>query len=312
MAEAVTIGVRFGLYITLMLVFGVAAFGLYGLRGAEQRSTAGLRLGSLLAGAAVIGLLLSLLGLVALAAAMTGAPITSVDGEAMSLILWETTVGSAWQARALALALVVPAGLAFPRWPRAALISVTTAGAVALATLAWTGHGAATEGVVGWAHLVSDIAHLLAAGAWLGALAVLLLLLLRPSRSVLPEQLAVSHEALAGFSVAGTIIVGLIVLSGLVNGWVLIGLEGLSALPSSSYGQLLIAKLLLFGVMLLLAAANRFRLTPAFEAGLAGGDHRRSLAALRRSLAFESGCALAILALVAWLGTLSPPSSAAG
>ncbi|MFT6568809.1 MAG: putative copper resistance protein D, partial [Sphingomonas echinoides] len=72
------------------------------------------------------------------------------------------------------------------------------------------------------------------------------------------------------------------------------------------YGQLLLAKLALFALMLGLAALNRFRLTPRFEASIAASDHRGALGALRRSLGAETGCIIAILALVAWLGTLEP------
>ena len=62
--------------------------------------------------------------------------------------------------------------------------------------------------------------------------------------------------------------------------------------------------------MLGLASLNRLRLTPRFEASLAAGDHRDALGALRRSLAVETACIVAIMALVAWLGTLEPPASA--
>jgi len=116
---------------------------------------------------------------------------------------------------------------------------------------------------------------------------------------------------LAGFSSVGTLTVAVIIISGLVNGWMLIGPANVVKLSISLYGQLLIAKLLLFGAMLVLAAANRFRLVPAFERSLAENDHAAALNALRRSLAIEASCALGVLALVAWLGTLEPPMAAA-
>jgi putative copper resistance protein D len=78
---------------------------------------------------------------------------------------------------------------------------------------------------------------------------------------------------------------------------------------SSLYGQLLFAKLALFAAMLGLAALNRFRLTPRFEASIAAADHRGALGALRASLRVETTCIVAILALVAWLGTLEPPAA---
>jgi putative copper resistance protein D len=65
-------------------------------------------------------------------------------------------------------------------------------------------------------------------------------------------------------------------------------------------------KLLLFAAMLGLAALNRFHLTPALALA---GDQPPSFATLRLSLTIEAGAATAILALVAWLGTLEPPMS---
>lgn len=62
--------------------------------------------------------------------------------------------------------------------------------------------------------------------------------------------------------------------------------------------------------MLLLAADNRFFLTPALAAALKVGDGSSAVRSLRRSLLIESSCAIAILALVAWLGLLAPPASA--
>ena len=82
------------------------------------------------------------------------------------------------------------------------------------------------------------------------------------------------------------------------------------AANSNRYGQLLLAKLVLFGAMLVLASLNRFRLTPALEQAMPGGDQRGALSALRLSLGIEVVCAIVILALVAWLGTLEPPMSA--
>ena len=51
------------------------------------------------------------------------------------------------------------------------------------------------------------------------------------------------------------------------------------------------------GAMLALASLNRFRLTPAFERSIAAADHHGALRGLRRSLAVEASCAVAILAL---------------
>jgi hypothetical protein len=61
--------------------------------------------------------------------------------------------------------------------------------------------------------------------------------------------------------------------------------------------------------MLGVVALNRFRLMPGFEPSIAAANHRSALGALRQSLAVETACTVATLALVAWLGTLGPPAS---
>ena len=65
------IGVRFALYATLSGLFGLSAFSLYGLK-VEKRADA-LALRPWLVGSGLLGLLLSGIALVLLAAAMAGA-----------------------------------------------------------------------------------------------------------------------------------------------------------------------------------------------------------------------------------------------
>jgi len=309
--DAVGVAVRLALCLDLTALFGLAAFGLYGLPGEARRSGGTIRFRPLIAGAAVLGLVFSGAGLVTLAASMAGVPLASVDFATMEMIVTATKIGTAWIVRVAALGLVFVLALAVWRRPILILTGAMMAGAVALASLAWTGHGARDEGPAGWIHLTADIAHLLAAGIWVGALLALLLLVFQRPGRVDRDHLILSQRALAGFSSVGTLTVAVIIISGLVNGWMLIGPANVVKLSISLYGQLLIAKLLLFGAMLVLAAANRFRLVPAFERSLAENDHAAALNALRRSLAIEASCALGVLALVAWLGTLEPPMAAA-
>ena len=301
------IAVRFALYATLSGLFGLSAFSLYGLKARERADALALR--PWLVGSGLLGLLFSGIGLALLAAAMAGAPLWPVDQEAVGMLLSGSATGTAWEARVAAL--VVASIAALVAAGRAALLGlVAFAAGVALATLAWAGHGAMDEGAVGWVHLGADILHLLAGGAWAGALLGLVLLVARPAGRVDAAHLTLTHRALHGFGLVGTILVGTIVVTGIVNAWLLVGLANLPDLTTTRYGQLLIAKLALFGAMLALASLNRFRLTPAFERAIAAADHHGALRALRRSLAVEASCAGAILALVAWLGTLEPPASA--
>jgi putative copper resistance protein D len=183
-------------------------------------------------------------------------------------------------------------------------MAVPAGAALALATLAWTGHAAATEGAAGLVHRAADIVHLLAAGAWIGALAALVALLFVPEDR--DEDIATAEQALAAFAGAGSVIVALIVVSGTINSWMIVGVGGLATLPSTLYGQLLIAKLALFVAMLGHAAVNRWRLTPALERARAAGEAALAVRAIRISVVSELAAAATILALVAWLGTLEP------
>ena len=301
------IGIRFGLYLTMAALFGLSAFSLYGLKAGERGNALALR--GWLIGSAAISLLLSVAWFASMTSSMADVPIWPVDWEAVGAMLTGNAVAAAWKVRMAALGLALVAALA-PAGHRVALVIVALAGAVALSTLPWTGHGAMDEDTVGWVHLAADILHLIASGAWVGALIALVLLVSQPVARVDAAHLALTHRALHGFGVVGTIVVATIVITGLVNSWLLIGISKVWTLGATTYGQLLLAKLALFVTMLALASLNRFWLTPRFEQSIVAEDHNFALAALRVSLAVEIACVVAVMGLVAWLGTLDPPVSA--
>ena len=303
MSDWQLIAVRFGVYVTIAILFGLSAFGLYGLRGGRRGDAPALR-GWLIA-SSMSGLLLSASWLLLMASSMAEVPLWPVDRAAIDGLLSGSAIGTAWKVRMIGLLI---AGLAATRarW----LPVVVASSAVALASLAWTGHGSVGERMPGWGHLGADILHLIASSAWVGALVGLILLVSRPVARIDSEHLDLTHRALHGFGAVGTIVVATIVVTGLINSWFMVGIGNLATLATTLYGQLLLAKLALFAVMLALAALNRFHLTPSFERSIAAADHRGALGTLRRSLAAETACVTVILALVAWLGTLAPPESA--
>jgi putative copper resistance protein D len=120
------------------------------------------------------------------------------------------------------------------------------------------------------------------------------------------EHLQLAHRALDGFATIGTIVVAILIVSGMANLLLVVGFGQLARLLGSRYGQLLLLKLAAFAAMLGLAASHRFRLVPAFERALAAEAHDAALGVLRKSLVVETLCAVLILALVAWLGMLEP------
>lgn len=300
------IGVRFAVYLTLAALFGFGAFGLYGLRARERGNALALR--PWLVTLAALAMLLSIAWLILMASSMAGTPLWPIDHAAIDGLLTGSAVGFAWKVRMTALGAAALVAM-FAAGRSLGLTIVTLSSAIAMAMLAWTGHGAMDDGVMGWSHLVADLLHLLAAGAWVGALLGLVLLTSRPSERVDANHLGVTHRALHGFGTVGIIVVATIIVTGMFNAWMLIGIANVTALPTTLYGQLFMAKLALFAAMLGLAALNRFRLTPAFERSVEAGDHRSALVALRTSLAIETTFVCVILGLVAWLGTLAPPTS---
>ena len=300
MTEWVAIALRFGVYLDLMLLFGLAAYPLYSVGRESSASGQGLFWPLALA---MLGIALSIASFIVMTASMAGVAVAELDRETLAFVVGETGHGTAFMVQALALLAAV--GLAFfGRGARGGWLVAAAAG-VALGSLAWTGHAGATEEWPGALHRLSDIVHLLAVAAWTGALVMLLRALVATKDvSVVPE----AKKALTAFAVAGSVIVGLIIVTGLVNSVMIVGFAGLPLLPYTLYGQLLIAKLGLFALMLVLASLNRWRLTPRLDPKPDDGDPSRAVAAVRTSLALETGAAITILALVAWLGTLAPPS----
>ena len=116
-------------------------------------------------------------------------------------------------------------------------------------------------------------------------------------------------RGLVRFSAIGVRVVGVLLASGLVNSWFLVGRARLGRVLTTPYGRLLLAKLALFGFMLALAAVNRYWLTPQLERAHAT-DGARSFQPVIRSILTETAFALLVLGLVSWLGTLSPPIDA--
>ena len=292
MSELTQVTLRFALYLDLMVLFGLGLFGLYGLKAPERVL---LNFSGLLRLTAGLGLVLSMASLLTLTQAMSGATDWQTLWPHLHMMLWQTDLGLMWWLRMGALGVAV-LGTCLPL--------TTLSGATALVTLAWTGHGVMHEGALGVWHILSDGAHLLAAGGWVGALAAFGLLLRRASLHH-ADHVRVLARALAGFEHVGAGFVAVLIGTGVANYLLVVG-PNLDGLTGGVYAILLCLKLGLFGLMLGLAALNRFHLTPLLQRSVAAGDYVAAIAALRRSMVLELSTAALILALVAWLGTLAP------
>jgi copper resistance protein D len=220
------------------------------------------------------------------------------------ILLTQTAFGDSWMLRAelaslLAVLLLVPRPnlvLAFATDLVCTLLAAALAGSIA-----WAGHAAATEGVDGTIHLTSDALHVVAAGAWLGALWPLAILLGGARRAGDPVSVAIAHQATRRFSILGMVSVATILATGVINTYETLGTLTFSL--GTDYNRLLLTKIGLFLAMLVIAAVNRQRLTPMLSDER---HHARAMQQLQRNSMVEAGLGLLILAIVAALGRLPP------
>jgi putative copper resistance protein D len=250
--------------------------------------------------------------LVLTAASMSGeAPADVFSGGVVGTVLSQTHFGLAWTARfifACILAVTFVALLsAKPSKYWIDIVAVLAASAFAGA-LAWAGHAVGGQDVEAVVHPAADVLHLVAAAAWVGALAPLVLLLTTVDKD--EASIAIARTAVVRFSTLGMAAVGTLLVTGIVNTWYLAG--SIEALTGTYYGQLLLAKIALFFVMVAIAAVNRQHLTPrlmrsAGETDLAAFD---AISPLRRNAVIEALAGAAIICIVAVLGTKAPASHA--
>lgn len=295
---------RFLHYLALSLLFGAALFPLYGLGLSPARAEASLPwLRGFLLLAAIAALISGLSWLSFATAGMSGNLSGAIDPESLSIVIGTTSFGRLWSLHLALAALVIL--LLLPKGQSAARIyAVLAASFVLLAGIAGTGHAGENS-----FDMIADGIHLLAAAIWIGALFVLLVLVTVAADTQANSAAAIVRHALVRFSGIGTSLIAVLVLSGLVNSWYLIGLDKLDQLFVSRYEEILLVKLVLFGAMLLLAAANRFWLTPRLAAALASGSKpAASIRPLGMSILGETVLGIGVLAAVAWLGTLQPPA----
>lgn len=298
--DLTVVGLRWLQFAAAVLALGLPLFQAFGFSepGPQSERRVAIIAGLLLAVAALGGLL-------AQTAMMAGGWAAGLDPAALGYVVQSTSLGMAHLVRA-GLALVGLVALVMGRGRRLGETVGILALSGAVASFAWSGHGAASEGSLGLLHLAADIAHALAACAWIGALAGFCLLLISPST----REAGVTARSLAGFASIGTVTVALLVITGLINAAFLIGAEGLGRISSSTWGLLLIAKLALFAVMIGLAAHNRFTLTPALSRAVeAQADADPSVRRLRISIGLEMLAGFALLGLVAAMGVQMPPAS---
>jgi putative copper export protein len=235
-------------------------------------------------GSAALGVILILAHL-ALDAARLSGDFAGLGDEDLQRLAWTSRSGISQLVQVLGL-LAVLVGLWQPGRNRARWASL--GGVMAVGGFLITGHTSthALRAVLGPLLAL----HLLVVAFWFGALVPLALVIRLESR-------AAATGVLKRFSVIAGWLVPLILVAGLAMAWLLTGTLKVLGEP---YGELLIAKLAGFGLLMVLAALNRWRLTPAYA-------EARSEASLRRSLAAEYVLIVAVLSVTAVLTAFYSP-----
>jgi len=225
----------------------------------------------------------------------------AVRSGAMMIVVDETQFGLVSEIRG-GVAILLAACLALDRFAFAQWIGLAASLAL-VGAIAWTGHAGATLGALGDLHVAADGLHLLAAAAWTGGLAGLAVVLVVGRRRPVYEWAPLQLHAIRRFSILGIASVAILIVSGAVNSWILVG--SIHALLVTGYGRLLLLKIAVFVAMVGVASINRFSLTPRLAAAKTVAEPR-AVAALTRNTLIEIALAVAIFAIVGVLGTLHP------
>jgi copper resistance protein D len=226
------------------------------------------------------------------------------DAADLNTVLWQTQFGRLWLGRAVigaalgvALYFVSRRKTVLPSGP--ALLNCLVISGCLLISLAWAGHAAA--GVHHHLlHLLADALHLLVGAIWPMGLIPMACFLWRIDRrnQILPTDQDI--EVLQKFSRISLIAVLFLLTTGFINGWLMVG--SWEALVTTTYGRLLLGKVLVVGIMICLGAVNRLYFMPRIE------NAPILFRALRRTVVAESCLVLVVLFIVGTLGMTSPPS----
>lgn len=274
---------RGAIFVATLQAAGAALFLLLFARYAGPSAAAVQRLTLWSAGVA----LLLILARSALEPARMAGTLDGVADPFLRSLFWESDVSSAQLAR-----LGGAASILFSVWLRHRLSMAAAVLGIALIVLSYPlmGHTRSHDGGALLGALLG--VHIFVGAFWFGALVPLLICIRYGDGPML-------GELLAAFSRLAVRLVPLLLGAGLALAWVLLG--SVSALLST-YALLLLAKLTGVLGLLLLAAANKHKLSPAVAAG--DGAAMRSL---RRSISAELALMVAILAATAAMTTLYSP-----
>jgi putative copper export protein len=183
-----------------------------------------------------------------------------LDLQIFETVLTETHFGKAWSLHITVILLLCGlfALLLRQKPGRDLLMACWLLGVGALVSTAFAGHAAATTRPV--TSITVDSLHLLAASFWPAGLFSMAIYLARLRKS--PELNAVTSTITERFSRMSLISVPVLALTGLLNSWLI---TARFSPFQSAYGRILLAKILVFAMMLVIGAVNLWRIKPRFR-----------------------------------------------
>jgi len=333
-------------YLTIALMLGGLAFlliawlpGLTAVAGTEPRWSLASRafasrLERLFAVAIVLGVLVSVCGILLQGASAAGVSLWDSLKSSVVENTLDSRFGEVWGLRAIDWMLLGALLLAAKALRRDAIPALAGPGAqaaerVALtarpprAILALAGIGAAylafTPALAGHASIESpvavffpsDVLHVLAAGVWVGGIACLLLVLPGATRRLEgAERSRLLLATLARFSPLALGSVVVIAVTGVVQAY--IDVRSFYGLFHTTYGALVIVKVVLLSTLIGLGWVNRARVIPMLKRLVGAGQSPGGVGGLaRRMMRGELALMLCVFGVTAALISYAPPIDAA-
>ncbi len=235
--------------------------------------------------------------------------VASISNSGIQLATLEEVIGGTqfghlWLFRSL-LGLAIAGGLLYDRLRKRAyahldLLCIGLA-AVNLGSLAWAGHASAGAGSLANFHLLTDLVHLLVSAVWPGGLLPLTIwFFVNPGRRENePDAIVRRFSAISGGAVV------ILAVSGLLNTFFMI--KRLADFYTTTYGQILTGKIILFFMMIGLGVQNRRLLKIQRSSEIQSMD-RSATGRLFWNICVESALTFVVFGLVGALGAVEPPN----
>ncbi|MGA7395847.1 MAG: copper resistance protein CopC [Solirubrobacterales bacterium] len=226
----------------------------------------------------------------------------------------DTRYGSVMILRIVALLALIPIALAGRRLVadreltrKPALVALISLPVLVLAvTPALAGHASTQHPI--WLLTTSDILHVVAMSVWTGGLGALILLLPAATRAIgsVSAKTSVLTAFLLRFSTVALIAVLVIGISGTVQA--VVEVNSFPALIDTAFGRAVLIKLVLFLILIAVAAKNRRRFIPALVSRRQKNESPgKAGVSIRRNLRIELILVTLVLAVTAALVSYPPP-----